>query len=76
MLDRVAAQAIAEAQKKNPKFTLTDAGRVIADKAAMAKKHGAPVDVMVLASSVTDLLKLPPNQSITVVKEAMRLAGS
>lgn len=74
MLDRIAAQAIAEAQSKNPSFTLTDAGQIIADKAAMARSHGGAVDVMVLASSVTDILKLPAQQSITVVKEAMRLS--
>jgi hypothetical protein len=76
MLDRIAAQAIAEAQKKNPKFTLTDAGQIIADKAALAKGYGAPVDVMVLAAAVTTLLKLPSAQSVTVVKEAMRLSVS
>lgn len=76
MLDRITAQAIAEAQKNGDSFTLTNAAEIIVAKADMARGHGADVDVMSLAAAVVEILKLPAGQSIGVVKEALRLSGA
>lgn len=63
MLDRITAQAIAEAQKNSDSFTLTNAAEIIVAKADMARGHGASVDVMSLAAAVVEILKLPSGQS-------------
>jgi hypothetical protein len=76
MLDRITAQAVAEAQQNSEAFTLTNAAEIIVAKANMARSHGAHVDVMVLAASVVEILNLPAGQSVGVVKEALRISDS